>query len=619
MTLVQRTSQVIFFVVILISLFFPFSLVTQTPTVLAATTGNGTLSWNANTESDLAGYDIFFGDKPGVYNHKNSPISVGKVKSYNFPPGMLTPGVSYYFAFKAKDLANNKSGLSNEITGKLPADTPLPPADNSFPTVNITTPSSGASVSGVVSIKASASDNIGVVGVRFLANDVQVGAEDTNAPYSTQWDTSSSASGTYKLKAIARDAAGNKTTSAIISVTVGGGGTPSSGSITVTNLLVQSGRAYAVVPNGLNNGGQPFIDRTFWKFSNVPTSLVGQTFIRTANRDKHLTNNPFLRFNIDQPASVYVGHDVTISKKPSWLTSFSKTGLVVKIEGATLEFYKKDFPAGQVSLGGNDGNNKIMYSVVVTSNGSSGPSPGPGPDTTPPTVSISAPGKGDAVSGVVSIKATAVDDVGVAGVRFFINNAQLGNEDTTAPFSINWDTAALLPNTYNLKAIARDGAGNTTTSTIIPVTVGGGGTPSSGSITVTNLLVQSGRAYAVVPNGLNNGGQSYIDRITWKFSNVPTSLVGQTFIRTANRDKHLTNNPFLRFNIDQPATVYVGHDVTISKKPSWLTSFSKTGLVVKIEGATLEFYKKDFPAGQVSLGGNDGKDNSMYTVIVTNK
>jgi hypothetical protein len=88
-----------------------------------ATTCTCNLTWAANTESDLAGYEIYFGDQPGVYNHTDSPISVGTITSYKFPSGTLIPGVIYYYALKARDFSNNLSSLSVEVQGGLPPDT----------------------------------------------------------------------------------------------------------------------------------------------------------------------------------------------------------------------------------------------------------------------------------------------------------------------------------------------------------------------------------------------------------------------------------------------------------------------------------------------------------------
>jgi hypothetical protein len=95
-----------------------------------------------------------------------------------------------------------------------------PPPDTAAPSVSVTSPAAGATVSGSVTLAASASDNVGVVGVRFSVDGVAVGSEDTTVPYSVQWDTSQRPPGTYTITAFARDAAGNATTSQPVVVTV---------------------------------------------------------------------------------------------------------------------------------------------------------------------------------------------------------------------------------------------------------------------------------------------------------------------------------------------------------------------------------------------------------------
>ena len=61
-------------------------------------------------------------------------------------------------------------------------------------------------------------------------------------------------------------------------------------------------------------------------------------------------------------------------------------------------------------------------------------------DTTPPTVSVTAPAAGSTVSGIVSVTASASDDVGVQSVQFKLDGANLGAADTTAPYDFSWDT-----------------------------------------------------------------------------------------------------------------------------------------------------------------------------------
>ncbi len=67
---------------------------------------------------------------------------------------------------------------------------------------------------------ANASDNVGVVGVQFLLDGNNLGAEDTTSPYSVSWNTSTATNGAHVLTARARDAADNSTTSAARNVTV---------------------------------------------------------------------------------------------------------------------------------------------------------------------------------------------------------------------------------------------------------------------------------------------------------------------------------------------------------------------------------------------------------------
>ncbi len=92
-------------------------------------------------------------------------------------------------------------------------------------------------------------------------------------------------------------------------------------------------------------------------------------------------------------------------------------------------------------------------------------------DGTPPSVSITAPGNGAQVSGIVNVIADASDDVSVAGVQFLVDGNTSGVEDTSAPYGLAWDTRTLANGTHTLRARARDGAGNTALSPVVTVNV----------------------------------------------------------------------------------------------------------------------------------------------------
>jgi hypothetical protein len=100
-------------------------------------------------------------------------------------------------------------------------------ADAQPPTISLTAPATGATVSGLVTVSASAADNVGVAGVQFKLDGANLSSEDTSSPFSLSWNTSGAANGSHTITAVARDAAGNQTSSAAVSVTVsntGGGG-----------------------------------------------------------------------------------------------------------------------------------------------------------------------------------------------------------------------------------------------------------------------------------------------------------------------------------------------------------------------------------------------------------
>jgi hypothetical protein len=120
---------------------------------------------------------------------------------------------------------------------------PPPPPDTTPPTVSMTSPANGASVSGTtVSVAATASDNVGVASVQFTLDGANLGSPIATAPYQVTWDTTAVANGSHTLAAKASDAAGNATTATSVSVNVGNPPTISGTSInnvTATGATVQ--------------------------------------------------------------------------------------------------------------------------------------------------------------------------------------------------------------------------------------------------------------------------------------------------------------------------------------------------------------------------------------------
>ena len=90
-------------------------------------------------------------------------------------------------------------------------------------------------------------------------------------------------------------------------------------------------------------------------------------------------------------------------------------------------------------------------------------------DTQAPTVAIASP-TGGTVRGLVSVSATASDNVGVARVELWVNGA-LHATDASAPFAFTWDSTRMPDGAASLVAQAYDAAGNKGISKAVTVTV----------------------------------------------------------------------------------------------------------------------------------------------------
>jgi N,N-dimethylformamidase beta subunit-like, C-terminal/Concanavalin A-like lectin/glucanases superfamily/Galactose oxidase-like, Early set domain/Bacterial Ig domain/Glyoxal oxidase N-terminus len=189
---------------------------TQAPTAPASLTATGSvnsvaLSWSAAT--DNTGIDHY-----NVYRSTTSGFTpaagnlVGLAASTTYTDSGLVPG-TYFYRVIAADPAGNLSPASPQATGVVTGDI-------SGPTVSVSAPANNTTVSGTVGLTATAADDIGVVGVQFLLDGSNFGAEDTTSPYSASWSTTPADNGPHTLAAVARDAAGHTTSSAAVTVTV---------------------------------------------------------------------------------------------------------------------------------------------------------------------------------------------------------------------------------------------------------------------------------------------------------------------------------------------------------------------------------------------------------------
>ncbi len=173
----------------------------------------------------------------GIGNVNIASISISgaafAVSGLTLPMG-LAPGQSAMF--QVVFTPSIAGGISGSITfvrtngstlGTLALSGTGAATDTMPPAVSVTSPANGATLSGTVTLSASASDNVGVVGVQFFVGSTAIGAEVTAPPYSVNWVTTTASNGAgYVITARARDAAGNTTTSAGVTATVSNASAP---------------------------------------------------------------------------------------------------------------------------------------------------------------------------------------------------------------------------------------------------------------------------------------------------------------------------------------------------------------------------------------------------------
>lgn len=284
------------------------------------------------------------------------------------------------------------------------------PPDTTKPTVSITSPADGATISSTTTVTATASDDVAVQKVEFYV-DGTLKATDTTASYTYSFNPASFSVGSHTIYAIAYDTSNNTQTSTTITVNVADTTPPSISAVTAGSIT-QTGATIT------------------WTTNEAADSQV-----------KYGTTSSY-------------GSQTTVSDTTTRVTSHSVT--ITGLTAGTTYHY-------QVVSKDASSNSTSSADATFTTQSAGG-------DTTAPTVSITAPTSGATVKGTMTVTANASDNVGVAGVQFKLDGANLGSEDTTAPYSVSW-TPAVYTGSHTITAVARDAAGNTTTATTITFTI----------------------------------------------------------------------------------------------------------------------------------------------------
>jgi uncharacterized protein (TIGR03790 family) len=647
-----------------------------TPGNVSATAVSGSqinVSWSASTDNvGVAGYKVL----------RNGSLAGSTTTALTYSDTGLAASTTYSYTVEAFDAAGNISTPSTAVNA-----TTLTP-DTTPPSVSITAPAANATVSGLVSVSATATDNVAVASVQFQLDGANLGALLTSAPYAISWNTATATNTGHTLTAIATDTSGNSATSAPVAVTVSNTSTgpPTAGLIGYWNfdegsgtvahdtsgsgyngtvngavwttgeingaLAFNGGAAYVVTPNialgssfsvsawvnpaVMPQGGYGRILETQYNGGlYLGTNSSGTKYKFIVNTGAGSTGSCGLGFGCAEGGAIAAGwHLVTATYNGSTATLYLD-GTVVASDTFTAPS-ATNFPlyVGRYYGGGYGWNGSVddvrLYNraltatevtAIYTSAGSSDTTPPttPGnvsatpisssqinvswsastdnvgvagykvfrngnlagstttaltypdtglaastaysytveafdaagnvstpsiavnattliPDTTPPSVSITAPAANATVSGTISVSANATDNVAVASVQFQLDGVNLGALLTSAPYTISWNTATATNTGHTLTAIAIDTSGNSATSAPVAVTVSNTSTgpPTAGLIGYWNFDEGSG---TVAHDTSGSGYNGTVNGTVWTTGEINGALAfngGTAYVVTPN-------------------------------------------------------------------------------------
>ena len=476
--------------------------------------------------------------------------------------------------------------------------------DTTPPTVSLTAPANGATVGGIVTLFATATDNVAVGDVQFKVGNTNIGSAILSSPYTTTWNTvagTSTPDGSYTLNAVAADTSGNLATSSI-SVTVRNtppaisaiattpsyttatttwttdeaanskvvyglttsyGSASSSASFATSHSIILSGLTasstyhYAVVSTDAEGNTSTSSDQTFTTTSPPTISSIATTMSATGAT---------ITWNTNQAATSEIVYGTTPAYgSASSSASFSTSHSIILGGLATSTLYH--FAIVSTDAGGLTSTSTDQTFTTTT--------------ISPPTVALTAPTASSTVSGSsVTLSATASDNIGVANVQFEVDGTNIGSAITSSPYTTTWNSTSTSNGTHSLYAVALNTSGLYATSSesvtvsnppVISSISSGSPTNSSATITwTTNENASSTVAYGTTTSyGSASSSASFVTSHSITLSGLSPSTTYHYQVQATDSLGNVATSSDQTFTTSntQPAAT-----CSISAAPSDITS-----------------------------------------------
>ncbi|MEX0621419.1 MAG: Ig-like domain-containing protein [Candidatus Woykebacteria bacterium] len=314
---------------------------------------------------------------------------------------------------------------------------PPPPTDTTAPSVTITSPTNGATVSGNVNFQVTANDASGIDQATWIVDGVSVGSSMSHAGpgedehFTFTWNSTQVFDGSHTLAVEVIDNVGNKTTKSVTATTNNG------------NPKLPTNTGSVSMPFNVTESGT----YTVWT----------RVFAPNASSDSYW-------LQIDNLPGIKVGDGAISFGSWQWI-NHKNGGLTNKIE--------VDLTSGTHTLKiiGREAGTRIDK-VLITNKTGFVPS-GISGDEDPPLVSITSPSPNQSVFGMVDVQINASDNSAVEEVELFVDGSSIGTSTsaTAGVYTIDWDSTNVSDGTHTLVAKATDSLGNVGTSTGVTVSV----------------------------------------------------------------------------------------------------------------------------------------------------
>lgn len=361
--------------------------------------------------------------------------------------------------------------------------------DNDYvaPTVSITSPTQGTSLAGMVSVEVAASDDRSVKSVYLYVDGTRV-RFSYSPPFVESWDSHEVPNGTHTLTAEAWDEQGNRTLSAPVTVTVFQPGSaeydlgrsvpacPEGSSICDSAALLQGRGPKGPEPHAPNTIGGSCADgaddsshaeQIHWLRVSRSDGLPFAAGRRVRVDVAFEVDNPYeetleLFYAADASAPVWTH---LASRRLDWETPdglqvFSAEYVLPagSVQAVRASYHRQDMYPMPCSTGPTDDHDDLVFGV------------GEAEDIADPTASITSPVASQQITGIFTVKVAAEDDFNVTRVEVYDGQTLIGS-DTTAPFTVAWDTPTATDGAHTLTAKAYDAVGHVGTSAPVSMIV----------------------------------------------------------------------------------------------------------------------------------------------------